>query len=58
MKTRVTILAENDNPLDKNISIQAYEEAGKAAWQAILDMLASLPGSMDKAEVLKFEVIE
>ena len=58
MKTIITILAENDNPIDKTVGIENYEEAARLGWQTILDMFTSMPGSMDKADVLKVEVSE
>lgn len=55
MKNRITILAENDAPLDPKYK-DCFEVAAKVLWQELLDTLTI--DSMEKATVEKVEVFD
>ena len=56
MKNRITILAENDNPMPTGVDVELLEKKVAHAWQFLLDMLTVDPD--DKVTVEKVEVFE
>ena len=56
MKNRITILAENDNPMPTGVDVELLEKKVAKAWQILLYMLAIDPD--DKVTVEKVEIFE
>lgn len=55
MKVRLTIMTENDNHIDTDISNEVLEQKIGSAWEYLLNLICE--GS-DKAIVEKCEVVE